>query len=795
MPVAVASAAQAALANVLETAVAHCRSDFGLLSLYDPVTCLLREGASIGFDSEDLDRLATIAPGPLEGACGSAFATRCRAVVLDTESDPRFEKYRDGARKVGFRSVHSVPVVGLDGVARGVLSVHYREPHEPSEREIQLLDLLGLHAADLLEHEDAKAATKKSERRLRAILDNLNRFVGLLDVDGRLVEANGHLLAFMGLNREESLGQALKDTPPFIGSESLHARVGSAVEAAKAGETTTMTSRHLQGDGGTIDLEFVIRPFRDDSDRIVGIVAEGKDISDDIRTDHALRRSESFARGVMENTPDCVKLIGLDGRIKWVNGSAVQLLEVGKPEDLLGRHWLDMWSRSEPPERARQALEEAVRGGVARFEASRPTARGNIKWWDVAIVAIPDPEGRPDLLLAVSRDVTERMKVQLALHEADAKKDEFLATLAHELRNPLAPIRMGLDLMRHRNVRPEDQVATVQMMSRQVDQLVRLVDDLLDVSRITQGKLVLRRADSDLSDIVDSAMETVRPLYEEMGHDLVVALPSKPVRVNADPTRLAQVFSNLLNNSARYSERGGRVELRAVVSEGWVGVSVKDQGFGIEVSDLDSIFEMFSQGSRSRPECHSGLGIGLTLVKRLVEMHGGTIQARSEGPGRGSEFVVRLPVASQDGADELEEEASAPEIDGLRVLVVDDNQDAADFMSLSLRLSGHDTRTVYDGLGALSEAEAFRPDIVFLDVGMPGMDGIEVAKNVRRSEWGKDIVLVAVTGWGQEEDRRRTREAGFDHHLVKPVGSDAVSPILAEATTRRAATRGGSPSA
>jgi len=364
--------------------------------------------------------------------------------------------------------------------------------------------------------------------------------------------------------------------------------------------------------------------------------------------------------------------------------------------------------------------------------------------------------------------------------EADQRKDEFLATLAHELRNPLAPIRNAVQILRLSNGSAPAAGPLSEMMERQVGQMVRLVDDLLEVSRITRGKIELRKARVALAAVIEAAVETSRPLIESSHHELSVELPPQPLYLDADATRLAQVFANLLNNAAKYTDPGGRIALEAVREGDAVTVGVRDNGMGIVASALRSVFDMFVQADHGRDRVQGGLGVGLTLVRRLVEMHGGSVQARSEGAGKGSEFLVRLPLAAG-----LDSEAATPvrgKVEPVkappRVLVVDDNRDAAESLGLLLQMLGADVAVVNDGGAALQAVAARRPLAVFLDLGMPGMDGYEVARRIRQRPDGDELTLVALTGWGQERDRRRTREAGFDHHLIKPADLSALQVLL-----------------
>ena len=366
------------------------------------------------------------------------------------------------------------------------------------------------------------------------------------------------------------------------------------------------------------------------------------------------------------------------------------------------------------------------------------------------------------------------------LAEADRRKDEFLATLAHELRNPLAPLRNGVQLLRLANGERELAERAREMMERQLEHLVRLVDDLLDMSRISTGKIELRREWTELGAIVHSARESIAPLIERSGHTLELALPAQPVYLDADPVRLAQVFCNLLNNAAKYTARGGRIELAAARRGAEVEVSVRDNGIGIAPQLLGRVFDMFTQGDGSLEKTHGGLGIGLTIVKRLVELHGGTVQARSEGPGRGSEFVVRLPVLDPGAARRpAEQRAAAPSaLPRRRILIVDDNADAAQSLALLLQAQGNEVHMESDGLAALEAAQALQPDLVLLDLGMPRMNGYDACKAIRRQAWSTKAKLVALSGWGQEEHKARAREAGFDQFLVKPVALDALKRVL-----------------
>lgn len=395
--------------------------------------------------------------------------------------------------------------------------------------------------------------------------------------------------------------------------------------------------------------------------------------------------------------------------------------------------------------------------------------------------------GQAEWVVGTNLDITERKRAEEELRrlaselsEADRRKDEFLATLAHELRNPLAPIRNGLEIMAMSHDDGENVAQVRTMMQRQVAQIVHLVDDLLDVSRISRGKLVLRKQRIELADVVNHAVDTSRPVIEANAHELTVMMPNDPVFLEADETRLGQVISNLLNNAAKYSPRGGRTWLTAEVQDKHVVVSVKDTGIGIAADMLPKIFDMFTQVDRSLEKSQGGLGIGLCLVKRLVELHGGSIEVKSEGQGKGSEFTVRLPIlASQESAQSQDDNVILKDCGQKRILIVDDNLDSALSLSMMIRLKGHDTQTAHDGLAAVQVAEQYRPEIVLLDIGLPKMNGYDACRCIREQPWSRGMIIVAVTGWGQDEDRRRSSEAGFDRHLVKPIDLTSLDELLA----------------
>lgn len=389
-------------------------------------------------------------------------------------------------------------------------------------------------------------------------------------------------------------------------------------------------------------------------------------------------------------------------------------------------------------------------------------------------------------------EVRERAQVEAALREVDRRKNEFIATLAHELRNPLAPLRNAVEVLSLGAGGPATTAVALGIMERQLKQMVRLIDDLLDLSRITQGKLELRSQPMPLADAIDSAIEAVRPVLEARGHTLTVAAPDEPVYLDGDLTRLAQVFLNLLNNSAKYTEPGGVIRLTVERAAGTATVTVTDNGIGIPQGQLDWVFEPFIQIDQSLERTQGGLGIGLTLVQRLVLLHGGRIEARSAGLGHGATFTVTLPVLAEQPPGLVaglpaETDGAGPRPRRLRVLVVDDNLDATEMLMVLLGQLGHDTRRAHDGLTALAVAAEYRPDVALLDIGLPGLNGYEAARRMRREPWGRTIVIAALSGWGQDENRQQSSAAGFDAHFVKPLDPPALKTFLAGIALERSA--------
>ena len=636
---------------------------------------------------------------------------------------------------------------------------------------------LAVFTRDITERKGADDRLRQSEARLRRVFES--NVVGMIrwDLDRSLIlDANAEFLRMTGYTRDDVTGGRLnfRDlTPP-----EWTARNEEGISTIRAdGHAAPYEKEYFRKDGSRLPLIIAGMRFEDSPTEGMSFLI---DISEAKRAEAQLRASELRLRLVVESaTGYAIFTMNPEGIIDGWNAGAERLFGYTEAE-VVGQHDRFLYT---PDDAAQKIPEREMKKAAAEGRAVNErwhVRKGGDRFWGSGLVQ-PLRDGVKVIgFLKIMRDMTEQQVLQQALVDADRRKDEFLATLAHELRNPLAPIRNGLQLMGLAGGNGEAVEQARIMMDRQLGQMVRLVDDLMDVSRITRGKLELKKERLQLAEVINSAVETSRPLIEQMGHELTVILPKHSVVVEADLTRLAQVFVNLLNNAAKYSDSGGHIRLTAERQGSDVVITVKDNGIGIAADQLPHIFEMFIQVDRSLEKAQGGLGIGLTLVQRLVEMHDGRIEARSDGPGKGSEFVVRLPVVVEASVPPKSHDRHEGHMkSSLRILIVDDNRDSADSLAMMLKIMGNDTHTAYDGEEAVTSSEKFRPDVILLDIGLPKLNGYEACRRIRALTGGEKLVIIAQTGWGQDEDRQRTHDAGFDHHLVKPVEPFALMKLLA----------------
>jgi PAS domain S-box-containing protein len=679
------------------------------------------------------------------------------------------------------------PLKGKDGTFRTFLTLI-----EPLlDQEGRLVQWFGTNT-DITEAE--RFATRErfllgeastANAKFRAFFDQGPLFAGIMTLDGTIIEPNRLSLEACGYTRDQVVGKPFWDCPWWNGSATLMDQIREATAQAVAGQTYRAEMPYFVADGSERVVDLVVLPIKGEDGEVLFLAPTGTDVTDRRRAEDDRQKFVTLA----ETITDFIGMCDLQGTPFFVNKAGLKMVGLNEHETLQGIALRDFFFPEDQTKILDEFLPSVLKEGHGEIEVRfRNFQTGNALWMLYKVVALVNSREECVGLATVSRDITQRRELennlrQLAsdLSEANHRKDEFLATLAHELRNPLAPIRNGLQLMKLADGDNDTMEKARALMERQVAQMVRLVDDLLDVSRITRGKIDLRRERVDIASIIQQAVETSRPAIESSRQQLTVNLPPQPVYLDADPVRLAQVFSNLLNNSGKYSEPGGRISIKAERQGAEAVISVKDTGIGIPPDMLPRIFEMFTQIDRSLDRSDGGLGIGLTLVQRLVELHNGSVRASSAGTGKGSEFVVRLPIADESPAPSPQPSIGEPKLAiASRILVVDDNRDSASSLAMLLKAAGNDTQIAHDGLAAVEMADFFRPDVVLLDIGLPRLNGYEVARKIREQAWGKGMVLVALTGWGQDEDRRKSKEAGFNGHMVKPVGFAALVKLLNE---------------
>ena len=614
--------------------------------------------------------------------------------------------------------------------------------------------------------------------RLRLIVENAPVLLAYLDTEHRYRFVNAAYSFRFGGNVEGVLN---KSVATVLG-EKTWAEIKPYRERVLRGEPLEYEVDVERTPGNKQRMHCVLNPARDADGCVVGYVAAITDVTDRKRVAEA----RDLLTAIVESSDDAIISMTLDGRVTSWNAGALRLFGY-TAEEMIGQTSL----RLDPSQERQTILDTISRGGTVRqHETAWLTKDGRHLDVSLSAAGMRDDLGRIVGVTAVVRDISQAKQTEAAikrseaaLRDADRRKDEFLALLAHELRNPLAPLVNSLELLRPAAAANPGLQRIRGMMERQLKQLERLVDDLLDVSRISRGRFELQRAPLSLGLAVETAVESCQSQFAARGHGLSVSISSEPLVVVGDFARLTQVFANLLSNSAKYTEPGGSVEVTLCRSGTDAVVTVKDTGIGIPVESLNFVFDMFSQVQAHKEHAGGGLGIGLALVRSLVEMHQGRVEAQSEGPGKGSLFTVRLPLL-QESAAVVRASASADPSQlakqaARRILIADDNIDAAESLAEILRSQGHETCIAANGQQAVELAGTYRPQIIFMDLGMPYLDGLKATRQIRAQPWGKSVLIVALTGWGQHEDRRRSHEAGMDMHLVKPIDLPEIAAVLA----------------
>ena len=781
---------RAALFEILDATILLMEGDLGNIQLYDPAAKTLEIVAQRGFPEGFSDVLGRVTIED-ETAGARSLRTRSRVVIRDINEDPGYAPYRKAAALAGFRAVQATPLLGRDGEFLGALLTHLREPRDFSTRELRVLDLYSRQAADAIVRARVEHDLSTARRRLDAAL--IAGEVGVFDWDllSDRVYGDANHMSLFGLPSEP--GFAPRSTfAERIHPDDRQQRAARVQHTLATGAPYECEYRIVNGSStrwviarGKVERDATGKPVRFPG--VVLDITTRKQAEQDRQS-----MADSFGRlsrvheTILSTTDDFATVVDRNGRFLYANR---RLLDVwGKTLDqVIGKTRLELgyerWHHELHMREIAQILQtkQQIRGEVP---FTGPTGISGI--YDYIFTPVLGPDGEVESIVGSSRNVTERKRTEETLREMDRQKNAFLAQLAHELRNPLAPIRNAIQVFRKTHGGDPDADWAAGVIDRQVDHLTRLIDDLLDVSRISRNKLDLRLQRIELQEIVRGALEICRPLIDQNKHDVMLRMAPEPIYLQGDLARLTQVMMNIITNAAKYMDPGGFIEICARREGAQAVLRVRDKGIGMDADTLAHAFDMFYQADSSLERSQSGLGIGLSLVRSVVDLHEGTVEGHSAGPGQGSEFIVRLPAQSAEVQPEVTPPVTA-DIDthgaSRRVLVVDDNRDAVESLALFLQLSGHVVQTAYDGMEALAAAEAFQPEIVLLDIGMPKLNGYEVCQRIRAQAWGKTIMIVAQTGWGQEEDKLRTREAGFDGHLVKPVDPLKLIQLIAERRT------------
>jgi PAS domain S-box-containing protein len=633
---------------------------------------------------------------------------------------------------------------------------------------------------DLSERRHHEEDLRLSEERFRALVSGVKDYaIFVLDPNGMVATWNAGAEHLKGYRADEIIGA-------HFSRFYLPAAIADGLPEREL-QVATIEGRfedegwRLRKDGSRFWANILITAMRDASGTLIGYSKITRDLTERRAYEQALRESEEHIRQLVEGVTEYALIMLDKGGFVTSWNSGAERIKGYKASEIIGKHFSHFYPsediRTHKPWRH---MSIAVQTGRVHEEAWRARNDGTLFWASTILTALHDADNRPTGFTLVSQDLTQRRHAE-SLADTAQRMHEFIAMLAHELRNPLAPIRNAVALMGKKGLGDPILESMRQTIDRQTVHLTRILEELLDVNRISRGEFSIAKESVDLNDVIMRAAETSRPSIDAQGHRLEISIPEEPIFVLGDLVRLTQVVVNLLNNAAKYTPQGGQIWLRLDVRNNDVEIWIKDSGKGIKQDNLERVFDLFVQLEPNSNNTLGGLGVGLALVRRVVELHGGSVQARSDGAGQGSEFVVRLPLPTERLRLTSAAEPPIPATVGrLRVLVVDDNHDAADSLALLLQLMGHDVRTVYDGASALSAVAALTPQVVMLDIGMPFMGGYEVARKLSQTPGAALPVLVAITGWGQQRDRDHAREAGFHHHLVKPVEQDALQRVLAQ---------------
>ena len=712
-------------------------------------------------------------------------------IVEDTETDTRLKDVLEAYRQTEIRAVISVPILKAGKFVAG-LAVHQAVPRRWREHEVTFLRIVAERCWESIERSRIAEKLREADERIRGSHDYLRLLINCtgegfysVDRDGATIMCNAAFLKMLGFAHEDDvIGKTLHDLIHHSHPDGSHYHVEECpiYQAASHGKPALVQDElFFRPDGSSFPVEYRVQPVWR-GDKLEGAVCTFVDLTDRRDAEKALKKSQAHLQSLFEQTAAGHCETDLAGKILRVNDRFCQIVARSR-EQLLALRMQDITHPDDLPRNIPLFRRATANGEPFEIEKRYLRPDGSIVWVNNSVSLIRTAGDEPSsTILAVTLDISARKQAEEALREADRRKDEFLAMLAHELRNPMAPILAAADLMEVAQLDATQVRQTSRIISRQVRHMTGLVDDLLDVSRVTRGLVQMEKADLDVKHVIADAIEQVRPLLEGKRHRLTLDLDPEPAHVTGDRKRLVQILTNLLNNAAKFTPEGGSLCLSMQAPDGYVVLRVADNGIGIGPELHPRIFDLFAQGERSSDRSQGGLGIGLSLVKSLVKMHGGTVASRSEGIGKGSEFIVSLPrIHKQDALTMRQQEMGQIIATGRkkRILVVDDNTDAAQMLAMYLEFAGHEVFVEHTSRRGWERARIESPDICILDIGLPEMDGNELARHLRAEPRTANAVLVAVTGYAQEQDREKAMAAGFDHHLAKPVDAGKLLMLIA----------------
>ena len=777
------------LNSIVQAAQAHTGAESrSAIFTVDSQGARLRFRASSGLDQADIDAVDSFILGPQLLLCRNVALTGSAIIVPDVDADPLWVPFLPLAHEHGVRACWSFPILASTGNVLGTLAIYHRAVREPKPCETRYVEELAQTAALIIETTVHNESRLRAEQQLRlnhdsffGLVENAPFGIYVVDSQFRLCQINaGSRKVFEAVN--PLIGRDFAEILRAVWAEPFATEaIGRFRHTLESGEpysvSNTRETRH--GVPRTESFDWKIERITL-ADATFGVVCYFYDFSERMRAEAQALLHRELLETVVRNMPLGVALIrASDMRYQLANAAYEA---IAGTQEIVGKTVQEAWS--EVPMGFVDNCEKVVATGRAyesvdeMFRTGLSAAPPRYFSWSKHRVQLPEQEGWGILVSAT--ETTRRRQTEAQLRAADKRKSEFLATLAHELRNPLAPISNAVQLLKREGVDAARQKNATDIIDRQLKQMVRLVDDLLDISRIDEAKIRLVKERFDISLVVNQAVETIQPLCMTMDHQLTITHARSPIFVDADLTRLAQVISNLLNNACKFTERRGSILLKVEREGNQAVIRVQDNGIGITPEQLPRIFDMFAQADTSLERTQGGLGIGLALAKNLIELHGGSLEARSNGVGQGSEFIARLAALEMlpDPAPGAVAQWEPLACESRRVLVVDDNPDAALSVAELLRSAGHEVVTAFDGAAAVASLARFTPELVLLDIGLPEMNGFEVARHIREDPKNRSATLVALTGWGQAQDRHRSEAAGFDAHLVKPLDLGALTELL-----------------